>query len=113
MWLRNSLPFVSVAKAMGYQRKAKRGVASISAQLQRRCFKIDRGAAIRELESIRGAIKDAELELEMIAAERTFSETISDKLKQKAVILQKFAFELKALKSDIAQTTGYPREVTK
>ena len=64
---------------------------------------------VGELKNLRSAVREGALELEMAADEKTFSPTISDRLKDKARLLQKIASDLGQLQGDIAHTTGYPR----
>ena len=85
---------------------ARRGTKT--GDLERTYFEFDRKIVAGVLETVRGAINEGAVQMEMVADERMFDKSLSGTISRTAQQLNQIARKLEKLLDDVANTTGYP-----
>lgn len=80
----------------------------ISPDVERSWFEFDRGAVLRHLDDLNGAIEANANELKMVAAEGVFDQSLSDGLLRTSRALRTIANSISALRNQVTQTANYP-----
>jgi hypothetical protein len=86
---------------------ARRGTKT-AGDLERTYFEFDRKIVAGVLETVRGAINEGAVQMEMVADERMFDKSLSGTFSRTAQQLNQIARKLEKLLDDVANTTGYP-----
>jgi hypothetical protein len=76
--------------------------------LERWAFEFDRHLVLRGLEDLATAIERGAIDLELVAAERVFLESVSAQLVQQARKLRSTARELKKLRAQVSTAANSP-----
>ncbi len=83
--------------------------SDISPELERQWFEFDRGAVLRQIDVVRGALDENANELGLVAVEGVFEKSLSDELSRTSRALHVIAQELTALRGLVARANGYPK----
>ena len=101
---RNSRQRLGCSRAVAASRGTK-----ISGDLERKCFEFDRKIVARVLDTLQGAINEGAAQMEMVADERMFDQSLSGTFSRTAQHLDRMARRLAKLIDDVANATGYPK----
>ncbi len=82
---------------------------AISGDLERKCFEFDRKIVTGVLDTLRSAIKEGALQMEMVADERMFDDSLSGDFSRTAEHLNRMSGKLKKLLGEVCSATGYPK----
>jgi len=81
----------------------------ISGDLERSCFEFDRKIVAGVLDTLQGAIDEGAAQMETVADERMFDQSLSGTFSRTARHLNRMARKLEKLLGDVANATGYPK----
>ena len=77
--------------------------------LDQKCFEFDRKVVAGVLDTLQAAVNQGATQMEMVADERMFNQSLSGAFTRSAHHLDRMAHRLERLLEDVASATGYPK----